>query len=83
MTNEPARQTTREVLPEDVDANDPDIVFGLAAIGARIGKTEKETQYLLRHTNLLDGVVKRISRKVTISSKRRLDNLAITALARD
>jgi hypothetical protein len=80
MTNEPARHT--EVLPEGVGESDPDIIFGMAAIGREINRTPKEVGYLLSKTTLLDGAVKRISHKVTIASKHRLRNLAVTALTR-
>jgi hypothetical protein len=78
MTNEPARHT--EVLPE---GESDDIVWGMTAIGRVIGRSPKEVGYLLNNTTLLNGVVKRISHKVTIASRRDLRNLAVTARARD
>jgi hypothetical protein len=78
MTNEPARHT--EVLPE---GESDDIVWGMVNIGKELNRTPKEVGYLLNHTPLLKGVVKRISHKVTIASRRELRNLAITARARD
>jgi hypothetical protein len=81
MTNEPDRQS--ELLLEDVGESGPDIIFGMDAIGREIGRSPKEVSYLLAHTSLLDNAVRRISHKVTIASKHRLRNLAVTALARD
>ena len=77
MTNEPVRHT--ELLPE---GESDDVVWGMAAIGREINRTPKEIGYLLKHTRLLDGVVKRISHKVTLASRRDLRNLAVTARAR-
>jgi hypothetical protein len=81
MTNQSALHT--EVLPEGVGESDPDIIFGMTEIGRVIGRSPKEVSYLLAHTSLLDNAVRRISHKVTIASKHRLRNLAVTALARD
>jgi hypothetical protein len=81
MTNQSAQHT--EVLPEGVGDSDPDIIFGFEAIGREINKSPKEVGYLLNNTTLFDGVVKRISHKITIASRRGLRNLAITARARD
>jgi hypothetical protein len=83
MTNQSVQHTTREVLPEGVGESDPDIIFGMDAIGREIGRSPKEVSYLLAHTSLLDNAVRRISHKVTIASKHRLRNLAVTALAQD
>jgi hypothetical protein len=80
MTNEPARYTD-EVLPKD--KSDPDIVWGMEAIGREINRTPKEVSYLLANTDLLNGVVKRVSHKITIASKRELRDLAINARPRD
>jgi hypothetical protein len=79
MTNQSALPT--EWLPEGVDESD--IVWGMEAIGREIKRTPKEVGYLLNNTTLLDGVVKKISHKITIASRRGLRNLAITARARD
>jgi hypothetical protein len=68
------------MLPE---GENDDIVWGLEEIGKEIKRTPKEITYLLHNTNLLDGVVKRISHKITIASRRGLRNLAITARARE
>jgi hypothetical protein len=81
MTNETAQHT--EVMPEDVGENNPDIIFGMAEIGRVIGRSPKEVGYLLSKTTLLDGAVKRVSHKVTIASRHRLRNLALTTLARE
>ena len=80
MTNQPDRHT--EVLPEGVGESDPDIIFGMTAIGREIGRSPKEVGYLLSKTTLLNGAVKKVSRKVTIASRHRLRNLALTTLAR-
>jgi len=47
------------------------------------GKTAKEMGYLLKHTRLFDGIVKRISHKNYIASRRLLRNAALTARPRD
>jgi hypothetical protein len=83
MTNDTAQHTAREVLPEGADGSDPDIIFGMAEIGRAIGRSPKEVGYLLSNTTLLNGAVKRVSHKVTIASRHRLRNLALTTLARD
>jgi hypothetical protein len=78
MANEPALPT--EALPQDESDN----VWGMAEIGRELNiKTAKEVGYLLNHTKLLDGVVRRISHKKTLASRRKLRNLAATILARD
>jgi hypothetical protein len=64
-------------LPED----ESDIVFGMIEIRRLIGRSPKEVSYLLHKTTLLDGCVKRVSHKITIGSRSRLRNLAITTLA--
>jgi hypothetical protein len=82
MTREPARHT--DVLPEDGVWEESDIIFGMTNIGRCLdNRTPKEVGYLLNHTKLLDGVVKRVSHKVTIGSRKRLRNLAETILERD
>jgi hypothetical protein len=75
MTNESVRHTAP-------DENDPDIIFGMAEIGRVIGRSPKEVSYLLAHTDLLNDAVRRISHKVTIGSRHRLRNLALTTLER-
>jgi hypothetical protein len=55
----------------------------MTEIGRVIGRTPKEVGYLLSKTTLLDGAVKRVSHKVTIASRHRLRNLALTTLARE
>jgi hypothetical protein len=67
---------------QPVQEEEPDIVFGMEEIGRLIGRSPKEVGYLLHRTNLLDGVVKRVGHKTTISSRRLLRNLAINALTR-
>ena len=84
MTNEPT-QHTDEVSPKDEIAWEAsDIVWGLTNIGRDAGgKTVKEMGYLLKHTRLFDGIVKRISHKNYIASRRLLRNAALTARPRD
>jgi hypothetical protein len=78
MTNEPAQYIDEEPQGES------DLVWGLTAIGHLAGnKTPKEMGYLLRHTSIFDGVVKRISHKNYVASRKALRNLAVTARARD
>jgi hypothetical protein len=78
MANEPALPT--EALPEDESDN----VWGMVNIGRELNiKSAKEVGYLLNHTDLLNGVVKRVSHKKTLASRRGLRNLAATILARD
>jgi hypothetical protein len=77
MTNQPA-QFTDEEPPES------DLIWGLSNIGREAGgKTPKEMGYLLKHTTMFDGVVKRISHKYYIASRKALRNVALTARARD
>ena len=74
MTNEPAQYIDEE----------PDLVWGLTAIGNLAGgKTPKEMGYLLRHTTIFNGVVRRISHKNYVASRKALRNLGVTARARD
>jgi hypothetical protein len=74
MTNEPAQYIDEE----------PDLVWGLTAIGRLAGgKTPKEMGYLLRHTSIFDGVVQRISHKDYVASRKALRNLAVAARVRD
>jgi len=74
MTNEPAQYIDEE----------PDLVWGLTAIGDLAGgKTPKEMGYLLRHTTIFNGVVRRISHKNYVASRKALRNLGVTARARD
>jgi hypothetical protein len=68
----------------DEESPEGDLVWGLRNIGHEAGgKTPKEMGYLLRHTSIFDGVVKRISHKNYVASRRALRNLAVTARARD
>ena len=77
MTNQGALDT--ELLPE----GETDIVWGHKGIAEELNCTEKKVGYLLAHTKLLNGAVKRISHKITIGSKSKLRNVAIAALAHD
>ena len=73
-------QYADDVPPE----SDSDIIWGLGPIGAASGgKTAKEMGYLLKHTTLFDGIVRRISHKNYIASRKALRNLALTARERD
>jgi hypothetical protein len=77
MTNEPAQYIDEEP-PEG------DLVWGLSDIGREAGgKTAKEMGYLLRHTSIFAGIVKRISHKNYVASRKALRNAAVTARARD
>jgi hypothetical protein len=67
---------------QPVQEEEPDIVFGMEEIGRLIGRSPKEVSYLLRRTNLLDGIVKKVGHRTTIGSRRLLHNLAINALTR-
>ena len=79
MTNQPA-----QYIDEEPPASESDLVWGLGNIGRESGgKTAKEMGYLLRHTSIFDGVVKRISHKNYVASRKALRNLAVTARARD
>jgi hypothetical protein len=79
MTNNPA-----QYIDEGPPESESDIVWGLGNIGREAGgKTAKEMGYLLRHTRLFDGIVKRISHKNYIASKKALRNAALTARPRD
>jgi hypothetical protein len=74
MMNEPAQHIDEE----------PDLVWGLSNIGRLAGgKTAKEMGYLLRHTQLFSGVVRRISHKNYVASRKALRDLGVTARARD
>ena len=79
MTNEPAQYIDEE--PPESESGD--IIWGLSNIGRAVGgKTAKEMGYLLRHTSIFDGIVRRISHKNYIASRKALRNLA-TARERD
>jgi hypothetical protein len=79
MTTEPAQYTDEGPLESESD-----IVWGLANIGREAGvKSPKAMGYLIRHTDLFAGVVRRISHKNYIASRKALRNLAITARARE
>jgi hypothetical protein len=69
---------------DDGPPEEGDLVWGLGNIGREAGgKTAKEMGYLLRHTRLFDGIVKRISHKNYIASRKALRNAALTARPRD
>jgi hypothetical protein len=78
MSNESAQYT------DDGPLEAGDLIWGLGPIGAASGgKTAKEMGYLLKHTKLFDGIVKRISHKNYVASRKALRNLALTARPRD
>jgi hypothetical protein len=64
------------VSPPQPQENEPDTVWGNANIGKEIGLTAEKVSYLLNHTNVLDGVVKKVSHKLNMGSRSGLRNLA-------
>jgi hypothetical protein len=60
------------------ETNISDLVWGLENIGREINRNAKQTSEILKHTNLLNGVVRKVSHKWIVGSRSGLQNLPKT-----
>jgi hypothetical protein len=65
------RTTTKPSTVISSTASEGDLVWGLRAIGAVIGRTEQQTQYLYA-SGALDGIVTKIGTKTIVASRAKL-----------
>jgi hypothetical protein len=63
--------------PDMTTEDEPDAVWGYAAIGREIGLTASKTRYLVVKTDVLDHAVRKLSHKVIVGSRRRLRDFAV------
>lgn len=68
------RATTKPNTVIPASDAEGDLVWGLKAIGAEIGRNEQQTQYL-HARGLLDGIVTKLGPKTLVASRAKLRKL--------